>query len=90
MIDFSWVPEAIIMTGIAVLGFFIKTTMSDFKNEIKDTKGNVEDLKEDLNNLKADLPLLYVTREDFIRTLNSIDKKLDKIYFSRKGGNDGD
>ena len=36
---------------------------------------------QDLNDLKADLPLIYVTREDFIRVSNNIDNKLDRLLY---------
>lgn len=44
-------------------------------------------LKEEVNDLKSDLPFIYVTREDFIRSMDNVDRsvsnvagKLDKIY----------
>ena len=65
------------------------------KNALGETKGAITELKEsdkrnadeiakvhgELNDLKADLPLIYVTREDFIRVSNSIDHKLDKLLY---------
>ena len=45
-----------------------------------------KELQEKLNDLKADLPLLYVTREDYIRVMNRVEDKLDQIlYGSNKG-----
>lgn len=35
----------------------------------------------ELSDLKADLPLIYTTREDFIRVSNNIDQKLDKLLY---------
>ena len=35
----------------------------------------------ELGDLKADLPLIYTTREDFIRVSNNIDQKLDKLLY---------
>ena len=37
-----------------------------------------------LNDLKADLPLIYVTREDYIRVMNRVEDKLDQILYGGK------
>lgn len=39
-------------------------------------------MEEKFNDLKADLPLLYVTREDFIRVMTRVENKLDQLIFS--------
>lgn len=53
-----------------------------------------EKLKDDMNDLKNDLPFIYVTREDFIRSMDNIDRtmgtvgqKIDKLYdhITKKG-----
>lgn len=46
----------------------------------KENEKRLEEVKQELSDLKADLPLIYVTREDYIRTMNNVDNKLDKIY----------
>lgn len=38
-------------------------------------------MEERLNDLKADLPLVYVTREDYIRVMNRVEDKLDQILY---------
>jgi len=38
-------------------------------------------VRTELGELKADLPLVYTTREDFIRVSNNIDSKLDKLLY---------
>ena len=50
-------------------------------------KRNAEDIKtldKNLNDLKADLPLIYVTREDYIRVMNRVEDKLDQILYGGK------
>jgi predicted PurR-regulated permease PerM len=58
----------------------------------------MDKLETNFNDLKSDLPLIYVLREDFIRTISNVenrmqgmDKKLDHILekLSRGGNNDG-
>ena len=38
-------------------------------------------VEDKLNDLKADLPLLYVTREDYIRIMNRVEEKLDRLLY---------
>ena len=38
-------------------------------------------MRGEVGDLKADLPLIYTTREDFIRVSNNIDQKLDKLLY---------
>ena len=52
----------------------------------REKTAQIEKVEEKLNDLKADLPLLYVTREDYIRVMNRVEDKLDQIlYGSNKG-----
>jgi chromosome segregation ATPase len=85
--DLSWVLQTATMIGIGIIGYFLKTTMNKLEDDIKNNEDRVEKLEKEMNNLKSDLPFIYVTREDFIRAMNNVDKKLDKIYDGMvKGG----
>lgn len=100
--DYSWIIQTITMLGIGAIGFFLKSTLSEIKSQIKANTERVDQLEgkfdnrvdaleERFENLKADLPFIYTTREDFIRTMNNVDSKLDKIHdvMLLKGGNHG-
>lgn len=88
--DYSWIIQSATMLGIGVIGFFLKATFSEIKTKIKETDNRVDALEEKLENLKSDLPFIYTTREDFIRTMNNVDSKLEKIHdVLLKGGNHG-
>ncbi|WP_261948949.1 hypothetical protein [Paenibacillus melissococcoides] len=63
-----------------------KTTMAELKTQINKNAQDVDELKKELDDLRSDLPFIYTTREDFIRTMNNVDKKLDKIHDSMLGG----
>lgn len=39
----------------------------------------VEKVRTELSDLKSDLPFVYVTREDYIRTMNNVDKQMTTI-----------
>ncbi|MEF2968344.1 hypothetical protein V3851_23785 [Paenibacillus sp. M1] len=86
--DYSWIIQTVTMLGIGAIGFFLKATLSEVKTQIKENAERVDALEEKLENLKSDLPFIYTTREDFIRTMNNVDTKLEKIHdVLLKGGN---
>lgn len=82
---------------VGALTYFIKKTLTayeeaDRKNaeairkEEERREADVKDLNGQINDLKADLPLVYTLREDFIRSMNSVDhnisgldQKLDRV-----------
>mgnify|MGYP001530816631 CR=1 FL=1 len=81
---------------VGALTFFIKKTLTsleeaDKKNaaQIAESKREAADkiakVDEKLNDLKADLPLVYVTREDYIRVMNRVEDKLDQILYGSGG-----
>jgi hypothetical protein len=84
--DLNWVLQTATMLGIGAIGFFLKTTMSEIKQQIRENAQRVDNLEKELDDLRSDLPFIYTTREDFIRTMNNVDKKLDRIHESMMGG----
>ena len=90
MFVFQTIITAII--GVAAWGVKnaigeIKAAISKLETSDKENAAEIAKVAQDLNDLKADLPLIYVTREDFIRVSNNIDHKLDKLLYrgERKG-----
>lgn len=59
----------------------IKEAISKLETSDKENAAEIAKVRGELNDLKADLPLIYVTREDFIRVSNNIDHKLDKLLY---------
>ncbi len=81
---------------VGALTFFMKKTLtsleeSDRKNAEQIAKVDekaareIAKVEEKLNDLRADLPLLYVTREDYIRVMNRVEDKLDQLLYSAGG-----
>ena len=84
MFVFQTVITAIV--GIAAWGVKnaigeIKAAISKLETSDKENAAEIAKVRGELNDLKADLPLIYVTREDFIRVSNNIDHKLDKLLY---------
>lgn len=66
---------------VGALTFFVKRTRTDLEKADEQNKAKIEAVEEKLNDLKADLPLVYVTREDYIRVMNRVEDKLDQILY---------
>lgn len=83
-----FVFQTIITAIIGVAAWGVKNAIGEMKGAItelkkadKENADRIERVQSELNELKADLPLIYVTREDFIRVSNNIDHKLDKLLY---------
>ena len=83
-----FVFQTVITAIIGVAAWGVKNAIGEVKGAItkleatdKDNAAEIAKVRGELNDLKADLPLIYVTREDFIRVSNNIDQKLDKLLY---------
>ena len=84
-----FVFQTVITAIIGVASWGVKNAIGEMKSAITKLeaadKKNAEDIaavRGELGDLKADLPLIYTTREDFIRVSNNIDQKLDKLLYT--------
>ncbi|MDL2288285.1 hypothetical protein LJC32_02770 [Oscillospiraceae bacterium OttesenSCG-928-F05] len=64
---------------IALIGWGVKNTLSGIKGTISQNAADIRRIDKDINDLKNDLPFVYTTREDFIRSLNNVDKQMHDI-----------
>lgn len=88
--DLSWIVQTATMIGIGVIGYFLRTTVAELKEKVRDNSARVDDVEDKLSckidvlgkevsDLKSDLPFIYVTREDFIRSMNTVGNKFDRV-----------
>ena len=71
--------------AVGALAYFIKKTLAALEKSDEKNAAKIAEVEEKLNELKADLPLIYVTREDYIRVMNRVEDKLDQILYGKKG-----
>ena len=74
---------------VGALTFFLKKTLTGLEEADKKNAAQIEKVEEKLNDLKADLPLIYVTREDYIRIMNRVEDKLDQLLYSNSSTSKG-
>lgn len=68
---------------VGALAFFFKRTLTSLESADKKNAEDIKKIQKEMNDLKADLPLLYVTREDYIRVMTRVEDKLDRLLYSR-------
>lgn len=66
---------------VGALTFFIKKTLVTLEEADKKNAADIREVSKELNDLRSDLPLIYVTREDYIRIMNRVEDKLDKLLY---------
>ena len=71
---------------VGALTFFIKKTLTTLEEADKKNAEDIAAVRGELGDLKADLPLLYVTREDYIRIMNRVEDKLDQLLYGAGKG----
>lgn len=75
---------------VGALTYFIKKTLTsledadkknaaDIQAEAQKREQELKELNGQLNDLKSDLPLVYTLREDFIRSMNSVDHNISGL-----------
>lgn len=86
-----FVFQTVITAIIGVAAWGVKNALGEIKGAIskleaqdKENAAEIAKVRDELNNLKSDLPLVYVSREDFIRVTNNIDQKLDKLLYRQQ------
>ena len=73
---------------VGVLSFFIKKTITGLEDNDRKNAEQIRAVEKELNDLKADLPLIYVTREDYIRVMNRVEDKLDRLLYASNTSKD--
>ena len=75
---------------VGALTYFIKKTLvsleeadkrnaADIREEERKREQDIKDLSGQLNDIKSDMPLVYTLREDFIRSMNSVDHNMSEL-----------
>lgn len=81
----TWVIQTAILLVVSIVGFLLKQTLASLRCDIDKNAQRIDDLEEKLNNTIAQLPYNYTLRDDFIRAVAGIERKLDKIIDSLSG-----
>ncbi len=67
----------LLCTALGMIAYFLKEMRNDIKEKNQTQDQKIEAIKQDVSALKEDLPLKYVLRDDFIRAIAGLDRKMD-------------
>ena len=56
-----------------------KKNAADIQEEARKREQGLKELADHFNDLKSDLPLVYTLREDFIRSMNAVDRNISGL-----------
>lgn len=76
--------------AVGALIYFVKKTLvsledadkknaADIREEAKKREQDLKELAGQFNDFKSDMPLVFVLREDFIRSMNSVDHNFSSL-----------
>lgn len=63
---------------LSAAGYFAKKTIDGFSEELKAMRGDHEDLENDFLRFQVQLPRVYVLKDDHIRHITILEKKIDE------------
>jgi uncharacterized protein Yka (UPF0111/DUF47 family) len=73
------VSIAILSALLAIIGYLLADIKKTLKEDINDHENEIEGIKKEFSEFKAGLPRQYVMRDDFLRSINTLDHKIDKV-----------
>ena len=76
-----FVFQTIITAIIGVAAWGVKNAIGEIKAAISKLETSDKENAAEIAKVRGELPLIYVTREDFIRVSNNIDNKLDRLLY---------
>lgn len=85
----SWIIQTVTMLAIGAVVYLLQDMKKSIDTKINENKDEIKAVKKELDDFKDKIPLQYVLRDDFIRAMTNVDKKLDeitRILLQRKGG----
>lgn len=62
---------------LAVAGYFAKKTIDGYGQRIDEAEGKVQEVEKDFLKFQAQLPHVYVFKDDHIRHMTILEKKID-------------
>ena len=74
----EWVFQLALTTIVGALAWFVKSAIAEMRDGNKQTAQRVSAMEKELANMKADFPMVYVLREDFIRSMNSVEASMKR------------
>ena len=90
--DHIW--NLLLTLGMGAIAYMLKDWKSSIEKNLEKDEGRLDKLEEKLADLRAELPIIYVSRDDFLRAISGLDNRVDaglrnileQIQKMQKGG----
>lgn len=87
--SFQWIYQIVLTVMLGIIAYFLKDMKKGFEEKHIQNKCEITKVQEDLEDFKEKVSDKYVMKEDFVRSMTTVDKrfdivdeKLDKIYYT--------
>ncbi|NPV70302.1 MAG: hypothetical protein HPY55_06610 [Firmicutes bacterium] len=70
---------ALLIAAASVIGYLLRDFKLSFERGQQKQDDTIDGLAKDLSNLKATLPEKFVMRDDFLRAVAGLDRKMDLV-----------
>lgn len=95
-LDFNGAMQIVMSLMMGALIWFIKQSfkrhddaMAKMNERVDAAESKNEKLREEFQVFLREAPIVYTLREDFLRVMNNVDEKLNRILYGKNGGDDG-
>lgn len=79
MQQYAWIFSILTTVIWAIIAFWLKDWKSKMESLIGQNQCDIKNVEKSLTDLKTQMPYNYTLREDFIRSMANLEKKLEKM-----------
>jgi len=76
---FASVLMIVLSMALGVAGYLLKDIRASIKEKSREQDEEIDGIKKDLADFKAQMPREYVLRDDFVRAVAGLDRKIDRV-----------
>ena len=79
--DFNW-TSVMIGIGSTMFGIILhqsREIRAALNKEVKENRDHLAEVHKEIETLRSALPLQYVLRDDFLRSISALDTKIDRM-----------
>lgn len=78
----SWFVSVLLIVlsaALGIVGYLLKDIRAGMKDSEREQNERIELLKREVADFKANMPKEYVLRDDFVRAIAGLDRKMDRM-----------
>lgn len=77
--NLTWILQIATTIAMGVIAFLLKDWKTKTEAQILKNETDIKNVEKSLNDLKTQMPYNYTLREDFIRAMANVEKRLEKM-----------